>query len=100
VAAFGGAVRALGAAKASALPSFTPAVTKLVSVPVLGRPPTRLEMLGIGLATLGLAESGVKRNIPGRRGNAPAVNGNPGWRDVGRDASDVGREGAAGRAEG
>ena len=43
VAAFGGAVRALGAAKASALPSFTPAVTTLVSIPVLGRLPTRLD---------------------------------------------------------
>jgi drug/metabolite transporter (DMT)-like permease len=54
VAAFGGAVRALGAAKASALPSFTPAVTTLLSVPVLGRLPTRLELLGMALATLGL----------------------------------------------
>ena len=54
MAAFGGAVRALGAAKASALPSFTPAVTTLLSVPVLGRPPARLELLGMGLATLGL----------------------------------------------
>jgi len=54
VAAFGGAVRALGAAKASALPSFTPAAITLLSVPVLGRPPTRLELLGMGLATLGL----------------------------------------------
>jgi len=54
VAAFGGAVRALGAAKASALPSFTPAATTLVSIPVLGRLPTLLELLGMGLATLGL----------------------------------------------
>jgi drug/metabolite transporter (DMT)-like permease len=54
VAAFGGAVRALGAAKASALPSFTPAVTTLLGIPALGRLPTRLELLGMGLATLGL----------------------------------------------
>jgi hypothetical protein len=32
------------------------------------------------------AESGVKRNIPGRCGNALAEDGNPGWGDVGRDA--------------
>ena len=54
VAAFGGAARALGAAKASALPSFTPAVTTLLGIPALGRLPTRLELLGMGLATLGL----------------------------------------------
>ena len=54
VAAFGGAVRALGAARASALPSFTPAVTTLFSIPVLGRLPTRLELLGMALATAGL----------------------------------------------
>src|SRR5688500_14343504 len=44
------------------------------------------------------ADSGVKRNILGRCGNALAENGNSGWRDVGRDASEAGREGAAGRA--
>jgi hypothetical protein len=32
----------------------------------------------------------VKRNIPGRCGNALAMNGNSGWGDVGRDASDLG----------
>jgi hypothetical protein len=32
------------------------------------------------------AESGVKRNIPGRCGNTLAVNGDPGWGDVGRHA--------------
>jgi transposase len=46
------------------------------------------------------AESGVKRNIPGRCGNALAEDGNPGWGDVGRDTSDPRGEGAAGRAEG
>ena len=46
------------------------------------------------------AESGVKRNIPGPCGKAPAVNGNSGWGDAGRDASGVGGEGAAGRAQG
>ncbi|MGD9508406.1 MAG: DMT family transporter [Geminicoccaceae bacterium] len=54
VAAFGGAVRALGAAKASALPSFTPAVTTLLGILALGHLPTRLELLGMALATLGL----------------------------------------------
>ena len=54
VAAFGGAVRALGAARASALPSFTPAVTTLFGIPVLGRVPTRLELVGMALATAGL----------------------------------------------
>ena len=54
VAAFGGAVRALGAAKASALPSFTPAVTTLLGILALGHLPTRLELLGMVLATLGL----------------------------------------------
>src|SRR3954453_15809667 len=54
VAAFGGAVRALGAARASALPSFTPAVTTLFSIPVLARLLTRLELLGMALATAGL----------------------------------------------
>src|SRR4051794_29908682 len=54
VAAFGGAVRALGAAKASALPSFTPAVTTLLGMLALGHLPTRLELLGMVLATLGL----------------------------------------------
>ena len=54
VAAFGGAVRALGAAKASALPSFTPAVSTLLGVVVLGHLPTRLELLGMVLATMGL----------------------------------------------
>ena len=49
---------------------------------------------------LTLAESGVKRNIPGRRGNALAGNQNPGWGDVRRDASDVRGAGAAGRVEG
>ena len=47
----GGAVRALGA---SALPSFTPAVTTLLAILALGHLPTRLELLGMGLATLGL----------------------------------------------
>ena len=46
------------------------------------------------------AESGVKRNIPGRCGTALAEDGNPGWGDVGRDTSDPRGEGAAGRAEG
>src|SRR4051794_30116189 len=46
------------------------------------------------------AESGVKRNIPGRCGKAPAVNGDPGWGDGGRDASGAGGTGAAGRAQG
>ena len=54
VAAFGGAVRALGAAKASALPSFTPAVTTLLGILALGHLPTRLELVGMTLATLGL----------------------------------------------
>src|SRR3954470_4613730 len=54
VAAFGGAVRALGATKASALPSFTPAVTTLLGIVALGHLPTGLELLGMGLATLGL----------------------------------------------
>jgi drug/metabolite transporter (DMT)-like permease len=53
VAAFGGAVRALGAAKAS-LPSFTPAVSTLLGIVALGHLPTRLELLGMVLATLGL----------------------------------------------
>src|SRR5687767_623443 len=47
-----------------------------------------------------LAESGVNRNIPGRCGSALAGNQNPGWGDVGRDASDVGGAGAASPAEG
>jgi hypothetical protein len=42
----------------------------------------------------------MKRNIPGRCGNALAGNHNPGWGDVGRDASDLGGAGAAGRVEG
>src|SRR3954463_10048412 len=46
------------------------------------------------------AESGVKRNIPGRCGKALAVIGNPGWGDVGWDASGAGGTGAAGRAQG
>ena len=46
------------------------------------------------------AESGARRNIPGRCGNALAVNGNPGWGDGGRDASGAGGAGAAGRAQG
>ena len=37
----------------------------------------------------------MKRNIPGRCGNALAGNQNPGWGDVGRDASDLGGAGAA-----
>src|SRR5690242_21165468 len=45
------------------------------------------------------AASGVKRNIPGPCGKAMAANGNRGWGDVRRDASDVGGEGAAGRAQ-
>jgi putative transposase len=49
---------------------------------------------------MSLAESGVRRNIPGPCGNALAANGNSGWGDVGRDASDVGGEGAAGRVQG
>ncbi|MFO1049881.1 MAG: hypothetical protein U1E52_18520, partial [Geminicoccaceae bacterium] len=43
-----------GAAKASALPSFTPAVTTLLGVVALGHLPSRLEVLGMVLATLGL----------------------------------------------
>src|SRR5918912_129079 len=46
------------------------------------------------------AECGVKRNIPGRCGNALARNGNPGWGDGGRDTSGAGGTGAAGRAQG
>ena len=46
------------------------------------------------------AESGVKRNIPGRCGNALPVNRTPGWRDVGWDASDLGGEGTAGGPQG
>ena len=42
-----------------------------------------------------MAESGVKRNIPGRCGNALAVNGDPGWGDVGRHTPELGGEGAA-----
>src|SRR3954470_19436693 len=51
-------------------------------------------------ASRGRAESDVKRNIPGRCGNALAVSGNPGWGDGGRDASGAGGTGAAGRAQG
>src|SRR5918993_5683204 len=47
-----------------------------------------------------VAESGVKRNIPGRCGNALPVNRTPGWRDVGWDASDLGGEGTAGGPQG
>jgi hypothetical protein len=48
----------------------------IVVVPFVG------VQLGRMLASLQAqqAESGVKRNIPGRCGNALAVNGNPGWR--------------------
>ena len=42
----------------------------------------------------------MKRNIPGPCGKALAVIGNPGWGDVGRDASGAGGTGAAGRAQG
>src|SRR6186997_2218058 len=45
------------------------------------------------------AESGVKRNILGPCGKVLAGNGNSGWSDVGRDASEAGGEGAAGRAQ-
>ena len=37
-----------------------------------------------------LAESGVKRNIPGPCGKALAGNGKPGWGDARRNASGVG----------
>src|SRR5215218_11525487 len=46
-----------------------------------------------------LAESGVKRNIPGPCGKTLAENAKSGWSDVGRDASEAGGEGAAGRAQ-
>src|SRR5437764_14399275 len=46
------------------------------------------------------AESGVKRNIPGRCGNVLAGNGNLGWGDVRRDASEAGGAGAARGLEG
>jgi len=36
------------------LPSFTPAISTLLGIVALGRLPTRLELLGIVLATLGL----------------------------------------------
>src|SRR3954447_12929611 len=52
-----------------------------------------------GPAAPDTAESGVKRNIPGPCGKAPAVNGDSGWRDVRRDASGAGGTGAAGRAQ-
>jgi hypothetical protein len=42
------------------------------------------------LTNPGTAESGVKRNIPGRCGNALAGNHHPGWGDVGRNASGLG----------
>src|SRR4051812_12319032 len=45
-----------------------------------------------------VAESGVKRNIPGPCGKALAANGDRGWGDGGRDASGAGGTGAAGRA--
>jgi drug/metabolite transporter (DMT)-like permease len=86
VAAFGGAVRALGAAKASALPSFTPAATTLVSIPVLGRLPTLLELLGMGLATLGLLLA-ILGPGPRRAGPRP-----PGTATVGLVAVPAGRE--------
>src|SRR6186997_3434569 len=53
-------------------------------------------VVGVGA----MAESGVKRNIPGPCGKALAVSGNPGWGDGGRDASGAGGTGAAGRAQG
>ena len=74
VAAFGGAVRALGAAKASALPSFTPAVTTLLGIVALGHLPTRLEVLGMLLATLGLLLAILG---PGPRHAAPAARESP-----------------------
>src|SRR4051794_37551160 len=57
-------------------------------------------LAAVGMGRYRLAESGVKRDIPGPCGKAPAVIGNPGWGDGGRDASGAGRTGAAGRAQG
>src|SRR4028118_1198438 len=50
------------------------------------------------LVTVGVAPAAscVKRDIPGRRGNALPVNWNPGWCDVGRYPSALGRTGAIG----
>jgi hypothetical protein len=47
-----------------------------------------------GLHASQLAESGVRRNILGRCGNALAGDGNLGWGDGGRDASEAGGAGA------
>jgi hypothetical protein len=44
------------------------------------------------------AESGVKRTIPGRRGDDLAGSGNPGRAGIGRDVPGAGRTGMAGRA--
>ena len=59
-----------------------------------GRKPRHFRRVRLWLSTTrssalvgALAEFGVRRNIPGRCGNALAVNGDSGWRDVGRDAS-------------
>lgn len=54
VVAYGAVVRLLGVARASLFPALVPAVATAIGVAVLGEAPRPLQLLGIGVSTLGL----------------------------------------------
>lgn len=68
VAALLGAVRLLGAATASILPSFAPIAALALAIPVLGDWPSGSEILGVAIAITGLALA--NRGVP-RKGPRP-----------------------------
>lgn len=70
--AFSGAIRRLGAGRAGAFPSLVPVFAVLLGVPVLGEVPGWLAVLGIAIATFGLAFA-VGLIDPRRWGRRPAT---------------------------
>jgi drug/metabolite transporter (DMT)-like permease len=69
MAAYGFAVRRLGAARASAFGALTPALTALLAIPLLGEWPTLITWAGIAAVSLGvaLANGALSRYIPTNR---------------------------------
>jgi drug/metabolite transporter (DMT)-like permease len=59
--AFGRAVELLGPPRAAAFPALVPAVAILVGIPVTGEWPLPVQLAGLGIVTLGLMISQLRR---------------------------------------
>lgn len=73
VIAFSAAVQRLGAGRAAVFPALVPAVAIVLGIPIAAEWPTSLQMLGLGIVTLGLVLAAGLVRLPMVVGPSPAT---------------------------